>query len=199
LCHYDEGIILGQEAAVKEVLVGKRATPVEVSERQQRLVQRLAQAGTTGQELAIRARIVLMSATGIKRLDQAMAVRVHPERVSRWRVRWARAHERLAAAEGKGASDKDLEALVIEVLSDRARPGAPTTFTPEQVTDIIALACEKPSDSGLPVSHWTPPEVAREAIKRGIVESISARQVDRFLKRSRNQTAQEPILADLAG
>ena len=33
--------------------------------------------------------------------------------------------------------------------------GGPTTFTPEQVTDLIALACEKPSDSGLPVSHWT--------------------------------------------
>jgi putative transposase len=90
----------------------------------------------------------------------------------------------LAAAEGEGASDKDLEALVVEVLSDRPRPGGPTTFTPQEVTDIIALACEKPSDSGLPVSHWTPTEVAREAIKRGIVESISARQVDRFLKGS---------------
>lgn len=166
--------------------MGKRATRVEVSERQQVMLKRLAQAGTTGQELAIRARIVLMSATGIKRLDQAMAERVHPERVSRWRVRWAKENERFSAAEGEGASDKDLEALVIEVLSDRARPGAPPTFTPEQVTDIIALACEKPSDSGLAVSHWTPAEVAREAIKRGIVESISPRQVDRFLKRSRN-------------
>jgi putative transposase len=183
----------------RRFLVGKRATPVEVSERQQRILQRLGQAGTTGQELAIRARIVLMSAAGVKSLDQAMAVRVHPERVSRWRVRWARTQQRLAAAEGEGASDKDLEAFVVEVLSDRPRPGAPTTFTPEQVTDIIALACEKPSDSGLPVSHWTGAEVAREAIKRGIVESISPRQVDRFLKRSRNQTAQEPILADLTG
>jgi putative transposase len=105
----------------------------------------------------------------------------------------------LVAAEGEGASDKDLQGLVIGVLSDRPRPGAPVTFAPEQVTDIIALACEKPSDSGLPVSHWTPAEVAREAIKRGIVESISPRQVDRFLKRGGNQTAQEPILADLAG
>jgi hypothetical protein len=139
-----------------------------------------------------------MSAAGVKSLEQAMAVRVHPERVSRWRVRWAGAQQRLARAEGEGASDKDLEALVIEVLADRPRPGGPTTFTPEQVTDIIVLACEKPSNSGLPVSHWTAAEVAREAIKRGIVESISARQVDRFLKRGRNQTTQEPILADLA-
>jgi hypothetical protein len=67
------------------------------------------------------------------------------------------------------------------------------------VTDIIALACEKPSDSGLPVSHWTPAELAREAVRRGIVKSISTRQVERFLKRSRAQTAQEPLLADFAG
>ena len=115
-----------------------------------------------------------------------MAERVHPE-------------QRLSAAEGAGARDKDLVALVIEVLSDRPRPGAPSRFAAEQVTDIIALACDKPSDSGLPVSHWTPPDVAKEAIKRGNVQSISPRQVDRFLKRSRTQTAQEPILADFAG
>ena len=179
--------------------MGRRATPVEVSERQRGILQRLAQVGTTGQELAIRARIVLMSATGTERHNQAMAERVHPERVSRWRVRWAKANERLSAAEGAGARDKDLAALVIEVLSDRPRPGAPSRFTAEQVTDIIALACDKPSDSGLPVSHWTPPDVAKEAIKRSIVQSISPRQVDRFLKRSRTQTTQEPILADFAG
>jgi hypothetical protein len=54
----------------------------------------------------------------------------------------------------------------------------------EQITAIIALACEAPADSDLPISHWTPPELAREAIKRGIADSISARQVDRFLSRS---------------
>ena len=72
---------------------------------------------------------------------------------------------------------------------DDDRPGAPPKFTPEQMAGIIALACEPPADSGLPVSHWTPPELAREAIKRGLVESISPRQVDRFLaKRTCDRT-----------
>jgi hypothetical protein len=69
------------------------------------------------------------------------------------------------------------------VLSDEQRCGGPAKFSPEQVTAIIALACEPPADSGLPVSHWTPRELSREASKRGIVESISPRQVDRFLAR----------------
>jgi hypothetical protein len=54
-------------------------------------------------------------------------------------------------------------------------------FSAEQIAGLIALACEPPADSGLPVSHWTPPELAREAVKRGLVQSISPRQVDRFL------------------
>jgi hypothetical protein len=89
----------------------------------------------------------------------------------------------LDAAEQREASAKDLEKLIIGILTDEDRCGAPPKFTPEQIARIIALACESPADSGIPVSHWTPPELAREAVKRGIVESISARQVDRFLAR----------------
>ena len=93
------------------------------------------------------------------------------------------AQERMVAAEEEGADDKDFEALIIEVLSDEHRSGGPPKFSPEQVAGILSLACEPPADSGLPVSHWTPTELAREAVKRGLVESISPRQVDRFLAR----------------
>lgn len=44
----------------------------------------------------------------------------------------------------------------------------------------MAIACEDLQASDYPVGHWTPKEVAAEAIKRGIVESISERQVGRF-------------------
>jgi len=74
-------------------------------------------------------------------------------------------------------------------LPNDERCGAPPKFTPERIAGIIALACEPPEDSAVPVSHWTPPELAREAIKRGIVESISPRRVDRFLaKRTCDRT-----------
>src|SRR5207249_986229 len=51
--------------------------------------------------------------------------------------------------------------------------------------EIVAVACEAPTDSGRPVSHWTPREVAEEVRKRGIVETISTRSVGRFLKSGR--------------
>ena len=87
----------------------------------------------------------------------------------------------LLTAEAAGATDQDLQKLIIGVLTDVTRSGAPPRFSAEQVAGIIALACEPPADSGLPVSHWTPSELAREAANRGLVDSISPRQVDRFL------------------
>ena len=35
------------------------------------------------------------------------------------------------------------------------------------------MACELPVTSGVPLSRWSAPELAREAITRGIVERIS--------------------------
>ncbi len=135
------------------------------------------------QRLVERARIVLMSAEGRDNEDQAEELGIDRQRVRRWRYRWATASASLVAAERDGATDKDLEKLILGVLADDERSGAPATFTPEQITEIIALACEPPADSGLPVSHWTPAELAREAIKRKIVVSISPRHIDRFLAR----------------
>jgi transposase len=123
-----------------------------------------------------------MSAKDEENEAQAATLNVDRQRVRRWRHRWAKASASLGTAEENGASEKDLERLIIKVLTDDHRGGAPPTFTPEQIVDLIALACEPPAGrSGVPVSHWTPPELAREAIKRGIFESISSRQVDRFL------------------
>ena len=163
--------------------MGRHAASVELTARQQRVLKKLTRATSTPQQLAERCRIVLLSAAGEPNIHQAEALNVDRQRVRRWRGRWVSAQDRLVAAEEEGASDKDLEALVIEVLSDEHRSGGPPKFSPEQVAAIISLACEPPADSDLPVSHWTPPELAREAIKRGIVESISPRQVDRFLAR----------------
>jgi hypothetical protein len=88
------------------------------------------------------------------------------------------------------------ELSVEERLEDLPRPGAPARITAAQRCQIEALACEKPEDSARPISQWTGREIADEVIKRGIVEQISARHAGRLLKRSRSQTASDPVLAD---
>ena len=84
--------------------------------------------------------------------------------------------------------EKELEKVIIEILTDLQRPGAPDKFTAEQVTQILALACEDPNLSERPIYNWTPRELADEAKVRGIVKSISRRTVGRFLKRRGNKT-----------
>ena len=77
-----------------------------------------------------------------------------------------------------------LEDLSIEErLRDAPRPGAPARITPEQVCQIMSLACEAPSQCGRPISQWTSRELADEIIEKGIVERISPRHAARLLER----------------
>ena len=163
--------------------MGKRSVAVVVTRRQRSVLEPLTRAKVASQRVVERCRIVLMSAEGRNNEDQGEELGVDRQRVRRWRHRWAGASATLATAENEGATDKDLEKLILQVLGDNDRSGAPAKFTPAQLAEIIALACQPPANSGLPVSHWTPSELAREAIKRHIVESISPRHIDRFLAR----------------
>lgn len=54
-------------------------------------------------------------------------------------------------------------------------------FPPNVVVEIKALACELPAELGLPLSRLSCADVAREAVERGIVASISGATVWRWL------------------
>ena len=60
-------------------------------------------------------------------------------------------------------------------------PGARGLFPPAQVAEVKALACELPSERGVPLSRWSSAEIAREAVERGIVAEISGATVWRWL------------------
>ena len=160
-----------------------KAVEVRLSERQRVLLEKwVRNKADTPYRLIERCQIVLLSASGVSNAEQGRLLNVDRQRPRRWRTRWAAQEQRLAAAENKGVSDRDLVGLLADVLSDRDRPGGPTTFSAEQLTRIIAVACEKPEQSDRPVTHWTPRELVDEVVKRGIVDSISPRHIDRLLK-----------------
>ena len=84
----------------------------------------------------------------------------------------------------------------MDVLRDQPRSGRRSTYTPDQIALIIAVACEPPEDSGRPITHWSARELADEVIRRKIVPKISARHVGRFLKDGGTSAAPEPVLAE---
>jgi putative transposase len=163
------------------------ANAIEVSDRQREILERwIRNQARTAYRLVERARIIVMSADGTSNAEQGRRLGIDRQRIRRWRTRWGNAQEALEAAESKGAGDRDLTALVEAVLSDEPRRGGPCTFSAEQLTRIIAVACEPPEDCDRPVTHWTPRELVQEVTKRGIVETISPRHIARFLKKTRS-------------
>ena len=170
------------------------APVIVLSPQQRQILERIARSSSTEHRVVERARIVLGSADGRLCVDMAAALSVNSQRVRRWRQRFAEDMGLLASAEAQGVSDDDLETLVLDVIGDEPKSGGPPKFTPEQFAQIIALACEPPSKFGVPVTHWTPGDLAREAKKQGIA-SISPRHVARFLKGSRDPPSHVTLLA----
>lgn len=162
------------------------AAKVRITERQQQVLQELVNGRRTPVRLRQRATIVLQAFDGVDNADIALAVDLGRDAVGLWRRRWAKVWPRLTVFECS-ESPADLRRGIAAVLDDKPRSGNPGTFTPEQITRILALACEPPEKSGRPITHWTYAELADEAKKQGIVPSISASQVGRYLREAELQ------------
>jgi transposase len=173
-------------------MAGPQPIAISVSAPQQAVLERLLRQHTCPQALALRVRIVLGAATGIRNEPLAARLTCSPTTVRKWRARWAEAESRLAAAEVEPAA---LATTVATTLADAARPGTPDTFTAEQIVQIVNLACTSPRACGRPIDAWTPRELAEQAERQGIVASISPTTVGRFLGRGRSAAASESLLA----
>nr|WP_237712695.1 helix-turn-helix domain-containing protein [Paenibacillus elgii] len=144
------------------------------------MLEQLIRRRNTPQSLAKRARLVLESDKGVNNTAISQLLPLDRPQVVLWRSRWIEHDPEFCRIEQE--HPEELEAAIVQTLRDQPRPGTPATFTEQQVLQIVAIACEDPTLSGRPISHWTPREVRDEAIKRGIVSSISITQVGRFLK-----------------
>ena len=171
------------------------ALPIVLSQPQKDSLEQIIRCHTSEQRLVRRAQIILKAHDGLSNAQIARDLSINRETVQLWRQRWRDAAESLSILKTDNISNKAFQQRVQGILTDLPRPGAPAVFSAQQVVCIVALACEDPQEAGVPVTEWTPRELAAEAKKRGIVEGISARSVGRFLKGSRAAAPSESILA----
>lgn len=150
----------------------KRATPVQLGEAERAALVQVTKRHKSGQQLVLRARIVLAAGEGKSNVTIAQELSVSVETVRLWRDRWA-------TLQGIDLKDKGVE----QRLADAPRPGVPARISTEQRCQMEVLACEAPSQSGRPISQWTGREIAEELVQRGIVERISRRHAARLLKK----------------
>jgi hypothetical protein len=135
---------------------------IELNQTQQERLRHLIRAGTTAQQLAQRAKIVLLATAGWSNTKIAGRVGVCVDTVRKWRHRW-RVQPGTAS------------------LGDAKRSGRPPSFTPVQVAALKALACQPPEASGVPMSRWSCPDLAVQVVADGIAASVSTSTVRRWL------------------
>jgi transposase/transposase-like protein len=160
---------------------GPKPPEIKLTSVLKQILEKIARCYTNPYWLVLRAKIVLYAATGANNSEVARRLDTTSDTAGKWRNCWLEAEPRLLAAEAEGPDEKVLTVLVEAALSDTPRPGAPDTFTPEQLVQVVAIACEDPRESTREISHWTRRELADEVIQRKIVETISPRHVGRIL------------------
>jgi transposase len=124
-------------------------------------LKRLERSQTAPWRQVLRAKIVLLAARPLPNAKIAARLGITVDTARKWRGRFA--------THGLAG------------LADRPRSGRPSRFTPLQVAEVKALACQLPAEQGVPLSRWSCPELAREAITRGITQAVSASTVGRWL------------------
>ncbi|WP_405876643.1 helix-turn-helix domain-containing protein [Streptomyces sp. NBC_00005] len=139
------------------------ARPISPTATERHRLKKAAWGHKAEYRLRVRAQIVLHAARGLPNARIAERVGVHVDTVRTWRSRFAE--------------------LGMPGLADRKRTGRAPSFTPLQATQVKALARQTARPTGTPLSRWTTPELAREAVKRGIAPFLSASTVRRWLAR----------------
>src|SRR4051794_36972911 len=134
---------------------------VELSEADRAVLEQRSRAYMAPFAEAVRAKIVLLAAAGEENTAIAERLDVHVSVVSRWRKRFCQG---------------GLDGLV-----DRARSGRRRSFGAPVVAEVKAMACEPPEVRQVPLSRWSSAELAAQAIAEGLVESVSASTVRRWL------------------
>jgi transposase len=150
------------------------AVAIELSDDEQARLEAWTRRRSSAQALALRARIVLLAAAGLKNTEIAEQLRVSRNMVMTWRSRFA---------------EQRLDGLL-----DEPRPGRPRTISDEQVEEVIVKTLETtPTDA----THWSTRSMAREV---GLTQSAVLRIWKAFgLQPHRQETwklSKDPLFID---
>jgi hypothetical protein len=163
-----------------------KAAKIQLTEKQYGILEQVHRSPTAAQRLVQRAGVILKAFAGVLNVTIAEDLGLARKQVGLWRRRWQQSFDALVAIECR-ETHAELRRTIEDLLSDAPRSGSTGSFTAEQVTQIMAVACEPPEQSGRPIDRWTHRELTDEVIRRRIVSSISVSQVGRYLAQAELQ------------
>jgi transposase len=158
-----------------------RIVNLEAFERE--LLLKIFQRRSVADFLKRRVQAVLAASTGKQNKEIAAAEGLERHFIGYWRKRWSAAHKQWRESDANLRPPMS-ERLILSWLQDKKGRGRKNHFTPDQRTKVVALCRESPEDSGFSVTHWSAERLAKAAIARRIVDTISQRTVARLLKKT---------------
>jgi transposase len=138
-----------------------RAVPVTLTAAERTTLTKRARGAKTSHRDRLRAQIVLAAARGRDNARIAADLRITVDTARKWRGRFA----------GRG----------LEGLADLPRSGRPRRISELTRAAVVALACQLPAATGVPLSRWTGPELLAEVTRAAPEEKLSASSVLRIL------------------
>jgi transposase len=127
------------------------AVPVTLTAAGRKTLKKRIRGAKTCWRDRLRAQIVLAAARGRGNARIAADLGVSVDTVRKWRGRFA----------GRGLAG----------LEDLPRSGRPRRITEADRAAVVALACQLPAATGVPLSRWTGPELAAELTAQGLVSA----------------------------
>lgn len=165
----------------------KKTDKIKLTKQERLLLEKELNRHSLKKYLYRRIKIILLANANEKVADIGRQTQVSLPTVHRWIDYWIGDYSMIREARkgiaGNGITDKILTNLMLSVLEDGERSGAPPKITDNAKTQIQALACCDPSEKGFPITHWTHIELSKAIVEQNIVASISASQVGRILKK----------------
>jgi transposase len=138
-----------------------RAVPVTLTAAERKTLKKRARRAKTPYRDRLRAQIVLAAARGRDNARIAADLRISADTARKWRGRFA--------------------VRRLDGLNDLPRPGRPRRISALERAAVVALACQLPAATGVPLAHWTGPELAAELASQGLAGPISPSSVLRIL------------------
>jgi transposase len=138
-----------------------RAVPVLLSAGERTALKKRVRGAKTAYRDRLRAQIVLAAARGRDNARVAADLRIGVDTVRKWRGRFA--------------------ARGLAGLADLPRCGRPRRISELARAAVVALACQLPAATGVPLSRWTGPELLAEIARAGLDCRLSVSSVLRIL------------------
>ena len=138
-----------------------RAVPVMLSAGERTTLKNRVRGAKTAYRDWLRAQIVLAAARGRGNARIARDLGISQDTARKWRRRFA--------------------VRGLDGLADLPRPGRPRRIGELDRAAVVALACQLPAATGVPLGRWTGPELAAELAARGLASPMPASSVRRIL------------------